>query len=59
MPRKESERRFKEQVEKDNLKRKYCKENNIPLLELNYKLFKHNSKKYINELNLFDLAHRI
>lgn len=54
-----AEERYRKQVERDNLKREYCKEYNIPLLELKYDLFYNNSKKYINELNLFDLANRV
>ena len=46
---------FELQLYKDDLKRKYCLKNNIPLLELKYSLFKNN--EYKNKLNLFNLAH--
>lgn len=55
----DSEEEYKQVKIRDNLKREYCKNNNIPLLELHYELFKNNSKKYIDELNLFDLANRV
>ena len=35
-----SEERFKEQKERDEIKNKFCRDNNIPLLRINYWRFR-------------------
>lgn len=46
------EKTFKSQLEKDNLKREYCKNNNIKLIEIWYKDFKNIDSILTKELNL-------